>query len=179
LAGFATMEVEIHAAPRPRPDRPRKSSLMSQSPSPRSLRRNPGPACRSFVRAIGLALVCVLLGILLGVADAEADDSSPRKLGRGLANMTLGVIVVPAQVIETTRTQGPFVGATWGLAKGLGWMVATEAIGVFEFLTCPFETPPDFKPILSPEFPWGHYQDAETRNAKKEVKRRKVFTRDR
>jgi putative exosortase-associated protein (TIGR04073 family) len=87
--------------------------------------------------------------------------------------------VVPAQVIETTRAQGPFVGATWGLAKGLGWMVATEAVGVFEFLTCPFETPPDFKPILSPEFPWGHYQDAETRNAKKEVKRRKVFTRDR
>ena len=39
--------------------------------------------------------------------------------------------------------------------------VATEAVGLFEFLTCPFETPPDFKPILAPEFPWGHYQDAE------------------
>ncbi len=94
--------------------------------------------------------------------------------------MTLGVIVVPAKVIETTRERGPFLGATWGLAKGLGWMVATEAVGVFEFLTCPFETPPDFKPILDPEFPWGHYQDAETRkSSKKEVKRRSVFTRDR
>ncbi len=169
------MEVEIHAALRPRPDRPKKSTLMFHSPSARSPRRPTGSARRSSVQTIGLALACVLLG----AGNAAADDSSPRKLGRGLANLTLGVIVVPAQVIETTRAQGPFVGATWGLAKGLGWMVATEAIGLFEFLTCPFETPPDFKPILAPEFPWGHYQDPEKRTDKKEVKRRKVFTRDR
>lgn len=94
--------------------------------------------------------------------------------------MTTGVIVLPAVVIETTRDHGPFVGATWGLVKGIGWVVATETIGVFEFLTCPFETPPDFKPILEPEFPWGHYQDSEKRKAKlKETKRKKVFTRDR
>lgn len=117
---------------------------------------------------------------LLGAGPAAA-DSSPRKLGRGLANMGLGVIVLPAKVIETTRAQGPFLGATWGVAKGLGWVVATETIGVFEFLTCPFETPPDFKPILDPEFPWGHYQDPEKRASgkKKEVKRRSVFTRER
>ncbi len=126
-----------------------------------------------------LLLVGLLASAVLAAGNAGATDSSPRKLGRGLANMTLGVIVIPAKVIETTRAQGPFVGATWGLAKGIGWMVATEVVGVFEFLTCPFETPPDFKPILDPEFPWGHYQDAEKRNAKKEVKRRKVFTRDR
>ena len=125
-------------------------------------------------RALALALVVAWLA-----AGSAAADSSPRKLGRGLANLTLGVIVVPAKVIETTRAQGPFVGATWGLVKGLGWMVATEAVGVFEFLTCPFETPPDFKPILDPEFPWGHYEDPAKRSAKKEVKRRSVFTRDR
>ena len=56
----------------------------------------------------------------------------------------------------------------------------TEAIGVFEFLTCPFETPPDFEPILDPEFPWGHYQDpAQRESKKKEGKRRSVFTRER
>ncbi len=89
------------------------------------------------------------------------------------------MIVLPAKVIDTTRTHGPFVGATWGIVKGLGWVVATETIGLFEFLTCPFETPPDFKPILQPEFPWGHYQDAEKRKAKAEPKKRSVFTRDR
>ncbi len=126
--------------------------------------------------------VLVLVIALLGAADAtaEAEGSSPRKLGRGLANLTTGVIVLPAKVIETTRAHGPFVGATWGVVKGFGWVVMTETIGLFEFLTCPFETPPDFKPILQPEFPWGHYQDSEKRKAKlKETKRKKVFTRER
>jgi putative exosortase-associated protein (TIGR04073 family) len=126
--------------------------------------------------------VLALAVALLGAADAtaEAEGSSPRKLGRGLANLTTGVIVLPAKVIETTRAHGPFVGATWGVVKGFGWVVMTEAVGVFEFLTCPFETPPDFKPILQPEFPWGHYQDSEKRKAKlKETKRKKVFTRER
>lgn len=113
-------------------------------------------------------------------AGEVAADSSPRKLGRGLANTTTGVIVLPAKVIETTRAHGPFVGATWGLVKGLGWVVATETIGVFEFVTCPFELPPDFKPILQPEFPWQHYQDPGKRKAKKTPTRREsVFTRDR
>ena len=126
--------------------------------------------------------VLVLVFILLRAADAtaEPEGSSPRKLGRGLANLTTGVIVLPAKVIETTRDHGPFVGATWGVVKGFGWVVMTETIGLFEFLTCPFETPPDFKPILQPEFPWGHYQDSEKRKAKlKETKRKKVFTRER
>ena len=177
------MEVEIHAELQPRPDRPRKTFVMCRSTPLRS----PGRWCRTprllsnqrsnqrSNRGLGLALTF----ILLAAVDAGATDSSPRKLGRGLANMTLGLIVFPAKVIETTRAQGPFVGLTWGLAKGVGWMVATEAIGVFEFLTCPFETPPDFKPILDPEFPWGHYRDADKRKAKQDVKRRKVFTRDR
>jgi len=121
----------------------------------------------------------VSLGVVLVAAAPALADSAPRKLGRGLANMSTGVIVLPAKVIETTKQHGPFLGATWGLAKGIGWVVVTEAIGIFEFVTCPFETPPDFKPILQPEFPWNHYQDTEKRLAKKEVKRRSVFTRDR
>lgn len=123
--------------------------------------------------------VVLLVFALVAMAGQAGADSSPRKLGRGLANLTTGVIVLPAKVIETTRAHGPFVGATWGLVKGLGWVVATETIGLFELVTCPFETPPDFKPILQPEFPWGHYQDAEKRKAKAEPKKRSVFTRDR
>lgn len=150
-----------------KPDRDRAAgSLAGRSVASR-------PVCREIVPAIVLLCALVLL------AGPAAADSSPRKLGRGLANLTTGVIVLPAKVIETTRAHGPFVGATWGLVKGLGWVVATETIGLFEFLTCPFETPPDFKPILQPEFPWGHYQDAEKRKAKAEPKRRSVFTRDR
>lgn len=153
--------------------------MTEPSSSERNCDRAPRSAGRER-RARGAALAALGLGLVLGLAAGEAAaNSSPRKLGRGLANLTTGVIVLPAKVIETTKAHGPFVGATWGVAKGLGWVVATEAVGLFEFMTCPFETPPDWKPILDPEFPWGHYQNVEQRRAKKEAKRKSVFTRER
>lgn len=36
------------------------------------------------------------------------------------------------------------------------FMTATEVIGIFEMVTCPFETPPGFKQIMNPEFPWQY-----------------------
>jgi len=88
---------------------------------------------------------------------AAARDSSARKIGRGAANVTFGILALPGQIARTTRANGVFVGATWGFVKGLGMFVATEVVGVWEVITCPFETPPGFKPILKPEYPWGYF----------------------
>ncbi len=81
-------------------------------------------------------------------------------LDRGLTLVTVlsgSIIFLAGQIVRTTRASGPFVGATWGLVKGVGMFVATEIVGVFEVLTSPFETPPGFKPILKPEYPWGYF----------------------
>ncbi len=102
------------------------------------------------------ALLTGLLAFALAGA-ASAQDSPARKLGRGAANLSLGVLAIPSEVVETTKERGPAVGVTWGLAKGIGLMVATEVIGLWEVLTCPFATPPDYRPILSPEFPWQRF----------------------
>ncbi len=69
--------------------------------------------------AIFLALALVV------PSTAAACDSAARKVGRGAANLTLGVL------------------------------------GVWEVLTCPFETPPGFKPILTPEYPWGYFSEGQ------------------
>ena len=74
-----------------------------------------------------------------------------------MANLTLGVLAVSGEIMQTTQERGPFVGATWGLTKGVGMMAAHELVGAFEILTSPFETPPGFKPILAPKFPWGYF----------------------
>lgn len=97
-------------------------------------------------------------------SEAAARGTAARKLGRSVANLTLGVLAVPGQVVRTSKQSGPFVGATWGLTKGVAFMVATEAVGLFELVTAPFETPPDYEPILKPEFPWQYLtQDPEPR----------------
>lgn len=75
--------------------------------------------------------------------------------------MTLGVLVLPGQIVQTTRAHGPFVGATWGFVKGVTMWVVTEIVGVFEVVTSPFETPPGFKPILEPEYPWDYFFDGQ------------------
>lgn len=101
--------------------------------------------------ALGLALAAPSL--------ASARDSAARKLGRGVSNIGLGVLAIPGQIVRTSQERGPFVGATWGFVKGVGFMAATEVIGVYELLTCPFEAPPKFKPILQPEFPWQYFTE--------------------
>ena len=112
------------------------------------------PSC---LRQKALILILALgLAVCIPVA-ASARDSSARKLGRGAANLSLGVLAIPGQIVQTTRERGPFIGGTWGFVKGVGFMAATEVIGVFELLSCPFETPPGFKPIIKPEFPWQYF----------------------
>lgn len=110
-------------------------------------------------RRFGLrvAIVSLLFILLVAPAASSAQHSPARKLGRGLANVSLGFMAIPSTIIHTTRDNGPAVGATWGLIKGTGLMVATEFVGLFEFLTAPFETPPDYAPILDPEFPWQRF----------------------
>ncbi len=115
------------------------------------------PARHPKFRAILTA--CILAFMLLAPNTAGARDSAARKVGRGAANLTLGVLVLPGQIFQTTRARGPFVGATWGFVKGVGMLVATEIVGVWEVVTCPFETPPGFKPILKPEYPWGYFYE--------------------
>ena len=92
---------------------------------------------------------------------ASSQNTAGRKFGRGAANFTLGVLAIPGQIVRTSRRSGPFVGATWGLVKGVSFMVASEVVGLFELATSPFETPPGFEPILKPEFPWQYFNAAE------------------
>jgi len=123
---------------------------VSQIPS-----TNRNRARRTLVTTLLLALAIALVV----PSTASARDSAARKFGRGVSNMTLGVLAIPGQIMDTTRDSGPFVGATWGFVKGVGYTVAHEVVGVFEFFTCPFETPPGYKPILKPEFPWEYFTE--------------------
>lgn len=117
------------------------------------------PASIDGLRRLGRSFLLVLaLCGLAAASPAEARDSPARKLGRGFANLGLGVLALPAEVVETGREHGPFVGATWGLVKGVTLFAVTEVVGVWEILTAPYPFPPEFKPILSPEFPWQGFE---------------------
>lgn len=120
-------------------------------------------AFRRTARALAAALVITLA---VGAVVPDAAYAAPksrftpaRKVGRGFANTILGFLAIPGQMTAQTRERGPATGLLIGFGMGLGWFVASEVIGVYEILTCPFEAPPGYKPILEPEFPWQYFEE--------------------
>lgn len=104
-----------------------------------------------------MRLLAVLAVLMIGAPDASAAHACPatRKLGRGVANLFLGVTEIPRSMIEVGRFHGQVAGATWGLAEGLCKTVARMAVGVVEIVTFPVPFPKaDYEePIMRPEFP--------------------------
>jgi len=98
-----------------------------------------------------------LLFLLLVAAPADAQTAG-RKFLRGLAGMTTAFLEVPGNMVAETRARGAAEGVPFGFAKGLGMIIPRVFVGVWEFLSAPFPAPPDFRPIIEPEFPWGYFE---------------------
>ena len=103
-------------------------------------------------------MLAVILFLGPGEVLAESRYTPARKVGRGFANTTLGVLAIPGQMVEQTEERGAAIGLPLGFVMGLGWFVATEAVGIWEILTCPFEFPKGYRPIIDPEFPWEYFE---------------------
>ena len=74
------------------------------------------------------------------------------KLGRGLINILTGWVELPKRMDETTTRSGLGVGLTFGLLRGCGYGFVRTAAGVYEIITFPFPAPPDYQPLMHPEY---------------------------
>jgi len=110
--------------------------------------------------AIGLATALLAFGLLMAPSAALAtrNYTPAQKFRRGVTNTTLGLLAIPGEMTRETRDRGAAIGLPLGFVKGIGWFVATEAVGVWEFLTCPFAFPRGFKPIIRPDHPWQRFE---------------------
>ncbi len=122
------------------------------------LRSRPDPISRKLIFR-HLTMVAVLVGILATPTLSQAfEHTAARKAGRGLAAMTTGFLEVPGNMVVATREQGPAMGLPLGFVLGLGKLVVRELVGVYEFVSAPFEAPAGFQPIIDPEYPWEYFQ---------------------
>jgi len=113
---------------------------------------------------LALAGVALLACVLASASPASAQTAA-HKFGRGLAEVTTGVLELPGNTVAETEKHGA-VGVPIGFAKGLGMIVSRELVGVYEVVTAPFPEPAGFRPPLSPEYPWGYFeQDYGSRRA--------------
>ncbi len=108
-----------------------------------------------------IAVYAVLIGVLATPALSQAVEyTAARKAGRGLAAMTTGFLEIPGNMVAESHKHGAGAGIPLGFVFGLGKLVIRELVGVYEFLSSPFEAPAGFKPIIEPEFPWDYFEDS-------------------
>lgn len=91
-----------------------------------------------------------------------ATGSCQNKLGkfeRGFANMVGGVVEIPGCVADTARKDGPWLGYSVGLLKGIGMVPVRTLVGVYEFLTFYVPAPSNYEPVLKPATPFNYWDE--------------------
>ena len=117
-------------------------------------------ACR--VILIALVVFSVLLISTPAHAVQMEAGKAATKLGRGAVNTVTGWVEIPKCIHETAQGSGAVAGMTWGLLRGLGHGFIRTVAGVYELVTFPFPAPPDYEPVMEPEYvfsnpPASHY----------------------
>ena len=109
-----------------------------------------------------------MLATLVCVAPVAAEaQTAARKFGRGLAGMTTMFLEVPGNMVVESQKQGYAVGLPLGFVKGLGMITPRVLVGVYEFVSAPFQAPAGYRPLLQPEFPWSYFDDGHAVGAQK------------
>jgi putative exosortase-associated protein (TIGR04073 family) len=105
-------------------------------------------------RQLALALAVAAVG-----HSAPALAQTPaHKFGRGAANLTCGIMELPAQMIAEGRRRGPLWALSLGFARGMGGFVTRELVGVYELVTFPAPVPRGYRAILDPAYPWDLFE---------------------
>jgi len=107
-----------------------------------------------------IAIFAGLVGILSTPALSQPIEyTAARKAGRGLAAMTTSFLEIPGNMVAESREHGPGMGVPLGFTLGLGKIVIRVLVGVYEFVSAPFNAPAGFEPIIEPEYPWSYFDD--------------------
>lgn len=85
-------------------------------------------------------------------ADELGTHNAFNKLTRGIINAITGWVEIPKKLQETTEDSGVATGLTWGLMRGIGHGFIRTTAGVYEVITFPFPAPPDYTPVIHPEY---------------------------
>jgi len=72
-----------------------------------------------------------------------------RQLGRGLSNFLGGSLEVPQTMLQVTKEEGDFAGATTGLVRGVWRGGVRTTVGLMEIITFPM----GWNAIIDPEYP--------------------------
>jgi putative exosortase-associated protein (TIGR04073 family) len=111
---------------------------------------------RSVRLLTALLFFLAIVGAPLPSCAEEPTAFTPgQKALRGAANLSLGLILDwPRTIYYETKVQGPLRGIPGGFLAGFGLGIMRTFVGAYELLTFAIPLPEDYRPILSPGFPF-------------------------
>lgn len=102
-------------------------------------------------------LIVILLMSTPALAQAD-EPSVPQQIGskftRGASNFITGWLEIPKQIYLVGEKEGWLAGTFRGPLEGLGMFIARTVAGAYEVLTFPVPVPPQYQPMLLPEYVW-------------------------
>ena len=105
-------------------------------------------------------LLLSLFSLPLYAAEVEPEGTALRKLQRGFLNVVLSPIEISTELAkEKTKDTFP---PSWmlGASRGAFFMFGRIVAGAVEMVTFPVSIPSGYAPILQPEFPYQHLDQA-------------------
>lgn len=113
---------------------------------------------KRFLRSLIVAGVLLVLSAPLQATEIEPDGTPLRKLQRGFLNIALSPIEISNELAKETRNDTLPPSWVAGLGRGAAYAMGRALVGVYEMVTFAIPSPAGYKPILQPEFEWGHFQ---------------------
>lgn len=118
-----------------------------------------------FNKPIVLALFTSLFISFAGLSNAAKENAPEMAYVDGkikgekaliaLANISLGIIEIPKNIIIVTNRTNLLYGLTGGTGLGILNTVGRISVGLLDLLTFPLPT----QPIAQPSYPWNQYLD--------------------
>lgn len=103
-------------------------------------------------------LLMVSFAMPVMAADSYGENTA-EKATRGGANILTGWLEVPKQIYQASREYNVLVGITFGTVNGVAHTVARTGAGVYETGTFLIPAPPDYEPVMEPEYVWNEWND--------------------
>lgn len=87
-------------------------------------------------------VTALMIGVVFISSNCLADESGPlEKLGRGIANMAFGPLEILIRPYDVNRDKGAIPALTYGVLKGVAYVVARECVGLVDIITFPMPLP--------------------------------------
>ena len=118
---------------------------------------------KGLIRAVMMGSLLLWSGVTASADEPSAGTSNEAqpvplrigtKLARGAANFVTGWVEFPKQIYLVGNKEGWLMGSLRGPIDGLGMFVARTVAGVYEVVTFPLPIPPQYQPMLKPEYVW-------------------------